>query len=128
MKILGLMLAGAFGALARYAMTLAIQNWMAGRDAAHFPLATLVINVLGSFLLAFLVTLVTRDLLKPEWLLILGTGFLGAFTTFSTFELESEYLLSQGHWTAASVYILGNLVLGFAAIFAGRALALRFIA
>jgi CrcB protein len=125
MKILGLMLAGAFGALARYGMTLAIQGWLAARNESSFPLATLIINVVGSLLLAFLVTLVAREALKPEWQLILGTGFLGAFTTFSAFELESEKLLSSGNWPAAMVYIFGNLLLGFGAIFLGRALALK---
>jgi len=136
MKIFGLMLAGAFGALARYGLTLAIQNWLAGRGsrgvvATHmgvaFPLGTLVINVMGALLLAFLVTLVAQEAVKPEWRLVLGTGFLGAFTTFSTFELESEELLSSGNWPAALAYIGGNLILGFGAIILGRALAFKLL-
>ncbi len=128
------MLAGAFGALARYGLTLAIQNWVAGRDGRgfigvrlgpEFPLGTLVINVLGTFFLAFLVTLVAQQVLKPEWQLVLGTGFLGAFTTFSTFEFESEKLLSSGNGLAAATYIGGNLLLGFGAILLGRALAFK---
>ena len=134
MKIFALMVAGAFGALARYGFTLAIQNWVAGRDSrgfiggplgAAFPLGTLVINVLGAFLLAILVTLVAQQALKPEWQIVLGTGFLGAFTTFSTFELESEKLLASGNGVAATIYIGGNLILGFAAILLGRALAMK---
>lgn len=136
MKLLLLMTAGALGTAARYGLTLAIQAWLAGRGSRtpsvtwldpSFPLGTLIVNVIGTLLLSLLVTLVANETVRPEWRLILGTGFLGAFTTFSTFELESEYLLSQGHWLPASVYILGNLLLGFGAIFAGRALALRIV-
>jgi CrcB protein len=130
------MVAGALGTAARYGLTIALQTWLAGPGSrtftatwlgTTFPLGTLAVNVVGTFLLSLLITLVAIEVVRPEWRLILGTGFLGAFTTFSTFELESEYLVSQGHWPAASVYILGNLVLGFAAIFAGRALALRLV-
>ncbi len=134
MLIAGLMLAGALGALARYGMTVAVQGWLNNRGeralwglGGQFPLSTLLINVIGSFALAVLVTLVLHNVVRAEWRLILGTGFLGAFTTFSTFELESENLLSQGQWSAASIYIAGNLLLGFVAILAGRALTLRLI-
>ena len=137
MKLFWLMVAGALGTAARYGLSLALQTWLAGRGSrtftatwlgTTFPLGTLVINVSGALLLGFLVTLVAHEVVKPELRLILGTGFLGAFTTFSTFELESEQLLTQGQWLPASVYILGNLVLGFVAIIAGRALALRLVA
>ena len=135
MKIFALMLAGAFGALARYGLTLAMQSWV-GRESRgflgarlgpDFPLGTLVINVSGTFLLALLVTLVAQQALKPEWQMVLGTGFLGAFTTFSTFEIESEKLLSSGNGVAVTTYIGGNLLLSFGAIYLGRALALKLI-
>ncbi len=128
------MLAGALGAGARYGLTIAIQSWLAGRGSrgflvanlgATFPLGTLTINVIGCFLLAFLTTLFLQGAVKEDLRLILGTGFLGAFTTFSTFELEAEGLLSNGQWWPASAYILGNLLLGFGAVFLGRAAALR---
>lgn len=136
MKLLWMMLAGGLGAGARYGLTLLIQNWLAGRGARFFtlsglgvtfPLATLLINVIGSFLLAFVTTMALHGLVKPEYRLILGTGFLGAFTTFSTFELEAEGLIAEGQWLASSVYILGNLLLGLGAILLGRAFALRFL-
>ncbi len=135
MKLFWLMLAGALGAAARYGLTIAIQNWLASRGersflatnlGATFPLGTLLINVSGCFFLAFLTTLVLQGMVKPELRLILGTGFLGAFTTFSTFEVESENLLSSSQWLPASVYIFGNLLLGFAAVILGRFVALRF--
>ena len=127
MKLFWLMAAGALGAAARYGMTLAIQGWLSSRGS-QFPLATLVINVLGSLLASFVVTLAVHEVVRPEWRLIVGTGFLGAFTTFSTFELEAEALISDGRWLPASIYIGGNLVFGFIGILVGRALAFRLIA
>jgi CrcB protein len=133
MKICAMMLAGALGVLARYGLSVGIQEWVGnwgGRTflGASFPLGTLVINVCGSLLLSFLTALVLAGAVKPEWRLILGTGFLGAFTTFSTFELESEHLLAWGQWKAAGVYVAGNLLLGFGAILLGRFLATRVLA
>ncbi len=137
MKLIWLMLAGALGTAARYGVTLAINGWLRGRGSGAlvagtqgttFPLGTLMVNVVGSLLLAFIATLALHKAVKPELRLILGTGFLGAFTTFSTFELEAENLLSSGAWWLATVYIAGNLLLGFSAIFLGRALALRVLA
>jgi CrcB protein len=136
MKLFWMMLAGALGVAARYGLTIGVQRWMATRGAqlpvfsalgTSFPLGTLVINILGSFLLAFLTTLVLQGAVRPEWRLILGTGFLGAFTTFSTFELETEELLSRGAKSAAAVYVFGSLFLSFASIFLGRWSALRFL-
>jgi CrcB protein len=120
-----LMLAGALGTGVRYGLTVAIQGWLKG---STFPLGTLVVNVVGSLLLAFIATLALHEMVKSELRLILGTGFLGAFTTFSTFELEAEELLSRGAWWSSMAYIAGNLLLGFAAILVGRVIALRVLA
>ena len=127
--IFWMMLAGALGALARYALTFGIHQLL--QRAPHpwlgheFPLGTLLINVLGSFLLAVVATLVARHMMKPEWRTILGVGFLGAFTTFSTFELDAQQLATRGNWPHFTLYVFGNLALGFAAIFAGQALAMK---
>jgi fluoride exporter len=126
MRILAIMTMGALGALARYEMSLLISTWMARREST-FPLATLVVNVLGSFLLAVLVTLVAQKIVSDEWRFALGIGFLGAFTTFSTFAVEAEELAQRGEWTHAAFYIGGNLVLGIAAVVAGRMLALSWV-
>lgn len=136
MRLFWLMVAATLGAASRYGLTIVIQSWLDSRGSriflatalgATFPLGTLLINIAGALLLSFLTTLAIHEVVKPDLRLILGTGFLGAFTTFSTFELEAEGLLSNGEWIAASTYILGNLVFGFLAILAGRALALRLI-
>lgn len=130
MKIFWLMIAGAGGTLARYGVGIWVAQWTQRAQPgvlqpAAFPLSTLIVNVLGSFLLAFLVTLALKGWVSPDLRLILGTGFLGAFTTFSTFELEAAQLLESRLWPEATYYIAGNLLLGFMAILLGRALALR---
>ena len=117
-----MMLAGALGTGARYGLTLWIQGGAGARF--DFPLGTLAINVAGCLILSFVTTLALGRVVPPDARLILGTGFCGAFTTFSTFELEADELLRRAP-NLAFWYVSGNLVLGFAAIFAGRWLALQ---
>ncbi|GAA5534047.1 fluoride efflux transporter CrcB [Deinococcus aluminii] len=121
----GVALGGALGALARYGVNLLVAGRLATTSWATFPLATLLVNVAGSFLLAFITTLALRGLVSPAWRLALGTGFVGAFTTFSTFEWESDLMVREGEFTRVSVYVLGNLVLGYIAVLLGRLLAAR---
>jgi CrcB protein len=84
-----------------------------------FPLGTLVINVTGSFLLGWFVTFVDRrgdhEMLK----LAIGTGFVGAYTTFSTYMFESNRLMERGAFYEASGYIIGSILLGLAAVYLG---------
>ena len=119
--LLLMMLAGALGTGARYGLTLWIQHGPGARF--DFPLGTLCINVAGCFLLSAITTFGLARA-APDVRLILGTGFCGAFTTFSTFELEADELLRRAP-NSAFWYLSGNLLLGFAAIWAGRALALQ---
>ena len=121
----GIAVGGALGALARYALTLWVQARLAPGHWAAFPLGTLVINVLGSFLLALAITLSARGLLSAELRLAFGTGFVGAFTTFSTFEWETHGLLSGGRALWGGLYLFGNLALGYLAVLLGRALGER---
>ncbi len=113
------MLGGALGALARYLVTLLLAPIAAG-----LPLATLLINIVGSFGLAFLVFGGYFGL-EPALQLALGAGFLGAFTTFSTFELETLRLLQSANAWTAWLYLLGSPILGLLAALAGRWLALQ---
>ena len=112
------MLGGALGAVSRYATSLLIAR-LAPRHAQSYPLATLTVNIAGTFLLSFLLSLRA----DPTWTVIISTGFLGAFTTFSTFELESHALLRERRPLLMASYVLGSVLLGYAALLFGRWLA-----
>lgn len=113
---------GALGALARYAATVGLARLSQGTSLAGYPLGTMAVNVVGSFLLAYLV-FQTRLPLSPAIKLGIGTGFLGAMTTFSTFELDTFLLHEQRGWLAAAGFLASNVVLGFLALLLGRHLA-----
>ncbi len=104
---------GALGAMARYG----VSTLLFDASTQRFPYATLSVNVLGSFLMGILfVLIVEKGLLPPEMRSILMVGFLGAFTTFSTFSLDALGLWQNGHLLLALVYALGTVVLCLAAI------------
>ena len=104
------------GAFARYGQTLAVQGIL-GRD---FPFATLSINVLGSFLMGFLFFLTLERLDMPPALRTgILTGGLGAYTTFSTFSLETLNLMEGGEWTKAALYVGASVLLSIAAVILG---------
>lgn len=94
--------------------------------ASRFPTGTLAANVLGSFLIGLCyVVIVDKGLLGPQWRLVLMTGFLGAFTTFSAFALEAVELWQFGHGAMAVVYVLSSLVGCLLAAAAALAIASR---
>jgi CrcB protein len=107
---------GAVGCAARYGLTQLIQLvW--GRD---FPIATLIINVLGSFVLGFLFfETLERLTMAPALRVAILTGGLGGFTTFSTFMVESMLLVEDGNTGHAILYVGLSVLLGFAAAVAG---------
>jgi CrcB protein len=114
---------GASGAVARYALALWVQRVWEG----HSPLATLLVNILGSFAIGLLFVLITeKELVHPDWRGVLMVGFLGAFTTFSTFSLETIVLLEAGHITHAVGYILLSVALCVMAAGSGIVLARLF--
>jgi len=116
MKILYIGLFGGFGCVARYLLTLWTQQ-LVGRD---FPYGTLVVNVLGSFLLGLLLTMGVRHFpVSPDLRLGLAVGFLGGFTTFSTFSYQTLMLLEEGSYWSAGANILLNVMLCLAGVFAG---------
>lgn len=111
---------GFLGAVSRFLLaTLIAQKW--GRN---FPLGTFVINVSGSFLIGLLMTLFTeRYSLDPYWRLLFVVGFLGAYTTFSTFEYETGKLVGDGEWMLALLNIVLSVSLGFVALKMGDVVA-----
>ncbi len=101
------------GANARYWL----GNWVAQKWGAAFPYGTLLINITGSFLLGFFMTLaLDRFLIDPRWRLLIAVGFLGAYTTFSTYTFESFNLISKGEWVAGLLNLLGSSLLGLLAV------------
>ena len=117
--------AGALGALARYGVSLAALRWL----PAGFPWGTLLVNLAGCFLLGALAELtLDKFALPPETRVVIGTGFLGAFTTFSTFGVETLRALEAGHWGVAVGNVAANVILGVglaaAGFWAARALEL----
>ncbi len=105
-----------FGAFARYGQTLLVQGVL-GRG---FPFATLSINVLGSFLMGFLFFLTLERLsLPPSLRTGILTGGLGAYTTFSTFSLETLNLMEGGEWTRAALYVAASVLLSITAVILG---------
>lgn len=111
---------GTLGCLARYGMTNLVQT-VYSRD---FPCATLSINVGGSFLMGFLfIETLERLTVSPELRTDILTGFIGGYTTFSTFEMELLLLVEQGAQLRAVLYLMLSIVLGFAAAFGGAYIA-----
>ncbi len=108
---------GFLGAIARYV----VSAWIGQRWGRSFPLGTFAINVSGSFLIGLLMSLFTeRFMVNPQWRLFLTVGFLGAYTTFSTFEYETGSLLRDGEWLVAALNIGLSVVAGFAALKIGE--------
>jgi len=114
-------LAGAgFGGLARYVA----GTWIMAKYGGRFPLGTFVINITGAFLIGILMTLLTeRFQPHPNWRLFLVVGFLGGYTTFSSFEYETYQAVRDGERWLGLVYVGGSVVLGYLGVWLGTVLA-----
>ena len=122
MRYLLIVIFGGAGSLARYAAGLLIM----ARFGARFPLGTMVINVTGSFLIGFVMTLLTeRFQPHPNWRLALVVGFLGGYTTFSSFEWETFAAIRDGGFWIGLANVLGSVVFGYAAVWLGALLGRR---
>lgn len=119
-QVFWLALAGSLGAIGRWGISLWAQRF--GED---LPWGTLIVNGLGSLLLGFLLEAAIRSDWPPEVKLAVGTGFLGSFTTFSTFSVETVRLLESGDYRAAALNVGANLALGLAGAALGIWLATR---
>ncbi len=121
-RYLLVVIGGGTGALARYVAASAIMTRFGGR----FPLGTLVINVTGSFLIGFLMTILTeRFKLDPNWRLLLVVGFLGGYTTFSSFEWETYSSVREGGLWTGMLNVVSSVMLGYVAVTLGSMLARR---
>jgi CrcB protein len=97
-----------------------VGDWAVQKWGAAFPYGTLLVNVTGSLVIGFLMTLIAERLvLDPRWRLFLGVGFLGAYTTFSTFVFESFSLLEKGQWLPGLANLFGSAALGTLAVGVG---------
>lgn len=117
-SILLIAVGGAVGAVLRHGVSRGAIAW----GGQGFPIATLLVNVLGSLLLGLLYGWAAKGAVSPEIRLLLGTGFCGALTTFSTFSVETLTLVDEGHFGAAFANLVLNVLLGFGAAALGMAL------
>jgi fluoride exporter len=113
-----LSLGGVLGVNARYWLGVVLNRWA----GSHFPWATFTINVTGSFAIGFLSVLLARWLPHPHARLLVVVGFLGGYTTFSSFSFESLALWERGEWRLCIAYMVGSVAAGFAAVVLGTAL------
>jgi len=121
-RFLAVAAGGALGAVSRYSVALLVAMFWK-RD---FPLATLLINVSGSFVLGFFATFAAgKTSLDPVWRLLVATGFVGAYTTFSTFEYETQRLTESGAAWWGALNVVTSVAAGFAAVQLGVFLARR---
>jgi len=122
-KILVVGIGGALGAIARYLINISpLANLF-----EKFPFPTFFINITGSFLIGFLLILFTdKFAINDNLRLAIIVGFLGAFTTFSTFELEIWELIKENQFPTAFLYLFLSVVVGFIGVLSGVWLAKRF--
>ena len=107
---------GFLGAIARYSL----GGYIGSRFGVRFPYGTFVINVSGSFLIGLILTLLARTTASAYWRYLIPIGFIGAYTTFSTWMFETERLAEDRERSRAWANVLVSLVLGVAAAALGR--------
>lgn len=111
-SILFVAVGGGAGSVTRYLASL----WAAERFGADFPYGTLLVNVVGCYIIGFFMILATEKYLLPtHWRLLIASGFLGGLTTFSSFSYETLKLAQEGAWSAAVINLAANLITGLLA-------------
>lgn len=115
-------LGGAFGSVARWALSGAVQRW----SGSAFPWGTFAVNAVGSLAIGVVAALaLERAVLSPAVRVLLITGVLGGFTTFSALSYETFALLRNGEWAQAAGYAFGSLAFGVVATFLGYTIGTR---
>jgi CrcB protein len=114
-------LAGAgLGGLTRYVA----GTWIMAKYGGRFPLGTFVINITGAFLIGVLMTVLTQRFHPhPNWRLFMVVGFLGGYTTFSSFEYETYQAMRDGERWLGLIYVAGSVVLGYLGVWLGSLVA-----
>jgi CrcB protein len=119
-KYLLIAVGGALGSIARYW----VGSTISGRMGTKFPYGTFVINITACILIGFSITYLGKRVdFNPAWRFLIPVGFIGAFSTFSTYEWETLSTLRSGAFALAAVYAVGSLILGLASAWLGAALA-----
>jgi len=111
---------GALGSIARYW----VGSTIAGRMGSKFPYGTFVINLTACVIIGFSLTYLGKHIeLSPAWRFLVPIGFIGAYSTFSTYEWETLSTLRSGAFALAALYAVGSLIAGLAAVWCGAVLA-----
>ncbi len=118
LKFAAVGMGGFLGAIARYAL----GSYIGSRYGVRFPLGTFIINVSGSFLLGLILALLARTTASAYWRYLIPIGFIGAYTTFSTFEYETLRAIQDGQVMTGLLNVGLSLVVGFIAVWAGATL------
>ncbi len=122
MRIVLLLVFGALGTLARYSL----QGFVQARSVSTFPSGTLIVNLIGCFLIGGIGQYALLHLsFPPEWRIALTVGFLGGFTTFSSFGWETVRMLQDGQWRNGTIYVLASLIGGLIFVIFGMRIAER---
>lgn len=107
---------GALGALARYQLAAMIQT----RIPVGFPWGTFVVNISGCLVMGIAMTLLTdRLVVHPNWRFLIPIGFIGAYTTFSTFEYETFRAVTEGAWVVGGLNVVASVIAGYLALWLG---------
>ena len=119
MNLLYVMIGGFLGAISRFIL----GEWM--HTTQGFPLGTFIVNLIGCFLIGWILTILSqKKQIRQEFTLFIGTGFIGSFTTFSTFSVETLHLFQQGFLLLGLVYVFATTILGLILVYAGWKIAL----
>ena len=119
-KYLFIAAGGSLGSIARYW----VGSTIAGRMGTKFPYGTFVVNITACVIIGFSLTYLNRRVgLSPAWRFLIPVGFIGAYSTFSTYEWETLSTLRTGAFLLAALYVVGSLVVGLAATWCGALLA-----